>query len=1335
MGEESLTQRLIFEIQGIQAAQTTVEITKQLNKQFLELTQTAAQFKAGGKVLIETFEGVTRSGDKASVTVRSVGGQVKALTTTFKENAAAAAAVKKRLDEDAAAAQRMSQQIEGLRAISAISAQFQSFAATANLTPQAINRVNLSLSALKSQIERTALTGPQILQLFNDIRSGTNRVFTEQERRLVPSLQRVSNGFKKAGDTGNQAAKTLTLSWQTFARAVLVQQVLRAFALLRTAFTNAIQQAADFQVEITRIRTLSQENQQASAEWAEQLREVSDAFGIEVLNVTAAAYLALSNQIAKGAEVQGFLVEASKFSQAAVTDLATSVNLLTGALNSFQLGTEETGRVSAVLFKTIELGRIRAEDMANTFGRTGVLANQLGVSIEELSALFASSTIQGIRFNEAQTLVRNLFLKLIKPTDAFKKLLTEIGVDSGPAAINLIGIEGVLQRIGEELETGGVARIGELFGRVRAISAATLFGRGGAEQFSSTLRKFEDSSKSFATAVELRFESAGATLQKEINQIKNFLLVDFGQAVLEVIRDVSSTFGGLAGTITTIAKTIGIATVAFVTFQIAVATSGAGAVVSISAVTAAILRLTGVSLIARVATGNIFSFAIAAAAAATVAIFLFSESFEQSLAKARAEVTEEFKVSQIIEQQTLERTTRELRKSLVERTRDVLRFISQIRREFNNLEEDQEQVLESINSRLDSSIKLTLSSVREGIRDLEREASNAEKRANEARERLREVPLRFEVAAFERSLTGADIDEQVKLLQDRIEGLTKQAVAAASVDIAKLDIDETLRLFDAIEKRQVELIRLQQRAQQEQERNTERLTDLRRRENSIREDGEARIARLQQAQVRVARAGADPARRAQAAEAVLNAERQINRRLDENFRQQREIEEANVRVQNALISQRDLQRDIQGLLEARQRTDARIAEQQKKTAEEAKEQTRERRKDFEDLRKAFQQVLRLDLESVRGDLRTGATTEQVREELNRQIDKALNDGLLAEQENADAVLRVIQVAEEKRVALLRQLRTQELKEELDTQTQILTSSRKAIEEQVTLTQKARKDIGDEAVKLNIEVFAQIRALTSAFTEEQRDALKVAVQVAKVTLDPEPLKRLVVEFNNELEKLEVKAARRVGLFGEPRPAQSTIDSFQRLVAVAAEAVTLISKEVEKAKLDEVLGTATLSIGEINSQLISVSEQAQPVRTLAQALEAFAIALDKVNKASAEAARLGGINVPRIRSLESTGTPVQGLARGGIVGGSGNGDTVPALLTPGEFVINAKSAAKFMPQLIAMNRRRFSDGGPVSSSPSSLTVNVGGIHTRPGQELSPDAVARAISRAVYLKKLRF
>lgn len=85
-------------------------------------------------------------------------------------------------------------------------------------------------------------------------------------------------------------------------------------------------------------------------------------------------------------------------------------------------------------------------------------------------------------------------------------------------------------------------------------------------------------------------------------------------------------------------------------------------------------------------------------------------------------------------------------------------------------------------------------------------------------------------------------------------------------------------------------------------------------------------------------------------------------------------------------------------------------------------------------------------------------------------------------------------------------------------------------------------------------------------------------------------------------------------------------------------------------------------------------------------------------------------------KNLGGKITAFARGGFVPGTGNRDTVPAMLTPGEFVIKKSSAKKLgAATLQQMNENRFAGGGLIDKI-TSQGKGVGAIGLRFG---SPDA----------------
>ena len=121
-----------------------------------------------------------------------------------------------------------------------------------------------------------------------------------------------------------------------------------------------------------------------------EVEALSREFGVGAQQVAAAYYDALSAGIPADA-VSGFLGDAGRFAVAGVTDLGSSVDLLTSALNAFGLGAADAGRVSDVLFGAVRAGKTTVDEIARSFFQVGPVAASVGAEVEEVAAWLASS--------------------------------------------------------------------------------------------------------------------------------------------------------------------------------------------------------------------------------------------------------------------------------------------------------------------------------------------------------------------------------------------------------------------------------------------------------------------------------------------------------------------------------------------------------------------------------------------------------------------------------------------------------------------------------------------------------------------------------------------------------------------------------------------------------------------------------------------------------------------------------------------------------------------------------------------------------------------------------
>lgn len=230
--------------------------------------------------------------------------------------------------------------------------------------------------------------------------------------------------------------------------------IYRGFNILTNNLTQSITAARDYQTQVALIRTISQDAQLSAEQWATGLRSVSNALGIEFQDVAKAAYDTISNQIARGQQTFAFLTEAGQLAKTTGTNIRDATDVISGVINSYNLSAERAGEISAKLFATIDRGRIVMSELQGTIGRVTFLANDLGVSMEEVFAILSTLTRNGIKTSDAITLLNNGMQKLTNPTAAATRLLAEMGFGSGRAAVQVLNLRGVLSEFIGAVQSG-----------------------------------------------------------------------------------------------------------------------------------------------------------------------------------------------------------------------------------------------------------------------------------------------------------------------------------------------------------------------------------------------------------------------------------------------------------------------------------------------------------------------------------------------------------------------------------------------------------------------------------------------------------------------------------------------------------------------------------------------------------------------------------------------------------------------------------------------------------------------------------------------------------------
>jgi len=174
--------------------------------------------------------------------------------------------------------------------------------------------------------------------------------------------------------------------------------------------------------------------------------------------------------------------------------------------------------------------------------------------------------------------------------------------------------------------------------------------------------------------------------------------------------------------------------------------------------------------------------------------------------------------------------------------------------------------------------------------------------------------------------------------------------------------------------------------------------------------------------------------------------------------------------------------------------------------------------------------------------------------------------------------------------------------------------------------------------------------------------------------------LLQQFTTAQQALNVATKANDSLTNDAASAQAALAI--RIMKVKEEFLALI-RSITETSTFQVMANTALSLA---SALIKIADSIKPLLPLLAALAAFKIAKG-----------LGGFFGGIMSGATSgrtynKGGKVLGFARGGLVPGSGNRDTVPAMLQPGEFVIRKSSVNKMgAGTLAAMNQNRYANGG--------------------------------------------
>lgn len=317
-------------------------------------------------------------------------------------------------------------------------------------------------------------------------------------------------------------------------------------AAATAAIGGSIKMANDYDNGMAKVNTIANLSSSKLKGLSKDLLQVSSDTGKSATEISEAAYQSLSasvptNQVAKFTKV------AANLAKTGSTDTASSVDVLSTAINAYGLKTSQASKLSDMLIQTQNRGKTTVNELASQMGNVIPTASALNVNMANLSTGYVQLTKQGINTAAATTQLRAIFNELSKSgTTVDKTLRKQTGksfTDLMKSGKSLGDIMGILSKSVK----GNKTEFKNLWSNTRAGSGALAILNAGVGDFNSQLKDMNNSTGNTADALK-KLQTPGALAKNSLNALTN-TGIEFGETFLDAaaptIKEVAKGVGNL----------------------------------------------------------------------------------------------------------------------------------------------------------------------------------------------------------------------------------------------------------------------------------------------------------------------------------------------------------------------------------------------------------------------------------------------------------------------------------------------------------------------------------------------------------------------------------------------------------------------------------------------------------------------------------------------------------------------------------------------------------------------------------------------------------------------
>lgn len=392
---------------------------------------------------------------------------------------------------------------------------------------------------------------------------------TESSEKLAESQRKTGAETAKATEKTEEFSNKSREAFETLDGLIASAGVVMFLKKVYDALNDCITAANEYETSLAKVSTLADTSVPMS-QIGDDILELSQKTGQAATNLAEAEYQALSAGVATVNSVE-FIEQANKLAVGGFTTSATSVDVLTTAINAYQLEANQASRVSDTLIMTQNLGKTTVDELASTMGRVIPSAAAYNVTIDDLSTSYAVMTANGIATAESTTYIKGMLNELAKEgSNVSDVLLEKTGKTFSQLEADGKSLGDVMDILGSSVDYDSTA-FANLWSSQEAGTGALALLNAGTEKYNSTLSKMQNSLGTTDEAYKTMTSTAEYTSQKLQNAGTNFQIAvgnvmvpatnKFNEAMTDVLTGLTTFVNEHPGAVkATAAISIGFAT-------------------------------------------------------------------------------------------------------------------------------------------------------------------------------------------------------------------------------------------------------------------------------------------------------------------------------------------------------------------------------------------------------------------------------------------------------------------------------------------------------------------------------------------------------------------------------------------------------------------------------------------------------------------------------------------------------------------------------------------------------------------------------------------------------